>query len=1477
MRRAHLTHVLAASFAVILASLVLSGCTLLDLIPHTIGNGLQPRSVETAEPLTELDSETETEIVTPPIEESPIIASGVIDLPRSKAEYTVLVYMVGSDLESSHGYASNDLQEMLSSEVDVSRINIVAFTGGSQSWRANIPNDRNCVLDLGSGKGAVAGATDRSLDMGAPETLTSFLTWACENYPADHTALILWNHGGGPAEGYGYDQIYRNDHLSLAEMDKAMAEAGFGEDRKLDWVGFDACLMGSLEVMQAFRPYTDYLVASEDEEPGAGWNYVFLKTLNDTSDTREITCSIVDAYESFFQTLSNANSQPNITLSAVDLTKLDPIVEALDGLSGVTLTDFESGRFSSIAQARSRCRSFGSASPTAPTIGSPLVDLVDLAERVSSRHPEEASAIKAAVAEAVIRSATNLSGAHGISLYFPIANISPDVTSPSEHYGRMLGEYSTQGQEANQVDWTFPEVTLSDDTYTATLNSSQSRSLASVNYSIFFEYNGKGYVPIISNIQVEPDQQGSIRLPKDPLIIVSASDGISPIRLTQTDGSADRQVYQSRGTYLEPGAEFVDAINDSVEVSLSLALDPQSEEVSIAGASLTDSETPSSSRSTIDLSHYKSLACYMGGWQYPDRDESGAMLPYASWSSLSGNMIWFETALDDELSFLAKHVSEVDGTFVMQVVLTDVNGNRHASELIPLEGLQAETTTVKTDNGTLTFLLEKDHAELLGYKGSDTSLTIPSQVDGRTVTAVAGNALSNDWTIEELVLPDSITSIGIDSLRCHKLRKLVLGSGLERIEMGALARCDNLTTLELPKGLKAIGRGALRELGVETIALPSTLEELGTGALTGCKNLTSYEVGNGCTAATATDGVLFSADGSVLIAFPAGRTGSYAAPTGTKVIGYGAFVSTKLESVTLPEGLTAIDNCAFYDGSFTSETQLASIELPSSLQSVGSFAFGMTYRRYGFDEQPRIEVIKLGRNLEYVGNNAFTGLNLSAFVVDEANPYYASPAGLLTNKAADTVLEVPSGLGQVVVVPDGITTVGKNTFYHFPAGTDFILPASLSRISVLAFPYHYDGISDDANTSRVYDARFHCGEGTASAQFAEKHHIEWDTITDPKVLSAERMDVTQGDLTLGFLVYGDHAALLALDGSADADTRLVIPDEVGGVPVTQISNLSTSTCYVSAWKSVTLPAALESIDYEAIPRLRSEEGFSLADENKTFVVRDGTLFSADGTTLVAFSKARPLDAEDEVFSYEVPMGTRTIARGAFYESSLEQVSLPSTLRIVRSKAFASNYYLSDIRIAKGLERIEDSAFRCPATSIELPSSLTHLGDNALILDGYEGLVLPNKLKSIGDFAFKSGDVLLSIGSDTLRIGSKLSHLGQASLAGFDVNVFEVDESNKYFAAVDGLLTTKNGKDLLCCPSGKAGELHIPEGIRHLMPGCLDKATGITDVYFPDSVIGLDPYYGSNAAGRQVTFHCKAGSAAALYAQEHDIVWTEEGL
>ena len=106
--------------------------------------------------------------------------------------------------------------------------------------------------------------------MADPNTLLNFMNFAKENYPAEKYALIMWDHGGGAVSGFGQDQnASKNDHLFIDEIKQALDNFG----TKLEFVGFDACLMANMETAYALKDSANYLVASEELEPGTGWNY----------------------------------------------------------------------------------------------------------------------------------------------------------------------------------------------------------------------------------------------------------------------------------------------------------------------------------------------------------------------------------------------------------------------------------------------------------------------------------------------------------------------------------------------------------------------------------------------------------------------------------------------------------------------------------------------------------------------------------------------------------------------------------------------------------------------------------------------------------------------------------------------------------------------------------------------------------------------------------------------------------------------------------------------------------------------------------------------------------------------------------------------------------------------------------------------------------------------------------------------------
>ena len=121
--------------------------------------------------------------------------------PKAK-EYTIMVYIVGSNLESRLGAATSDIEEMRDAGLDFERANLLLYTGGSRRWVSDIPNDTNNVLDLSRGEGVrITAQTSRSANMGEAQTLAEFINYCTRNYPAEHYALILWDPWGRPAVG----------------------------------------------------------------------------------------------------------------------------------------------------------------------------------------------------------------------------------------------------------------------------------------------------------------------------------------------------------------------------------------------------------------------------------------------------------------------------------------------------------------------------------------------------------------------------------------------------------------------------------------------------------------------------------------------------------------------------------------------------------------------------------------------------------------------------------------------------------------------------------------------------------------------------------------------------------------------------------------------------------------------------------------------------------------------------------------------------------------------------------------------------------------------------------------------------------------------------------------------------------------------------------------------------------------------------
>ena len=267
---------------------------------------------------------------------------------------TVMVYLCGTDLESRSGMGTSDLQEMAAANIG-SKVNLLVYTGGCSSWRNNIVSSKvNQIYQVMQGGVKCLVKDAGTAAMTNPDNLASYIQWCAENYPADRYDLILWDHGGGSVSGYGYDEKYKSSgSMTLSGIQKALEKGGV----KFDFVGFDACLMATAETALMLGNYADYMVASEETEPGVGWYYTdWLNALgkNTSISTVELGREIVD---SFVETCGVKCRGQKTTLSLVDLAELSNTVpKLLSSFSKAVSAQISDQNYQQTAQPRTQAR-----------------------------------------------------------------------------------------------------------------------------------------------------------------------------------------------------------------------------------------------------------------------------------------------------------------------------------------------------------------------------------------------------------------------------------------------------------------------------------------------------------------------------------------------------------------------------------------------------------------------------------------------------------------------------------------------------------------------------------------------------------------------------------------------------------------------------------------------------------------------------------------------------------------------------------------------------------------------------------------------------------------------------------------------------------------------------------------------------------------------------------------------------------------
>ncbi len=349
------------------------------------------------------------------------------------AEWTLMFYMDSdNNLEAPQ---MKDLEEMMAVG-STAKINLIAlidrnpkgetpeergFTNRAVGGLPNWTTAKYVVIE----KGKLREMSDwGEVNMGDPANLKKFLDATVKQFPAKRYGLVFGDHGAG-WPGILSDETSGGDGIDMTEMPVVLKDF-MSRNGKLDLIGFDACLMANFEVARTVAPFAKTMVASEELEPGDGWNYTPLLTKltqNPEMDSFALGKTVVDTYRDFYFSPAEREHSSFVTLSVIDLSKIDALAAAISDLAVSNQGFIKTGGRPSVikvAQARARSDEFGK-NPEGPTNN---FDIVNYAENIKAQSPDAAKtadAVTAAVKAAVVYkiNGPTHSRANGLSIFFP--------------------------------------------------------------------------------------------------------------------------------------------------------------------------------------------------------------------------------------------------------------------------------------------------------------------------------------------------------------------------------------------------------------------------------------------------------------------------------------------------------------------------------------------------------------------------------------------------------------------------------------------------------------------------------------------------------------------------------------------------------------------------------------------------------------------------------------------------------------------------------------------------------------------------------------------------------------------------------------------------------------------------------------------------------------------------------------------------
>ena len=596
------------------------------------------------------------------------------------------------------------------------------------------------------------------------------------------------------------------------------------------------------------------------------------------------------------------------------------------------------------------------------------------------------------------------------------------------------------------------------------------------------------------------------------------------------------------------------------------------------------------------------------------------------------------------------------------------------------------------------------------------------------ITRVENELLADYENIEKVIIPDTVTEIGVDAFRgCRSLKEIVMPSALNRIEYEAFAECESLETILIPNTVTEIGVRAFSGCkSLKEIMLPSALKRIEQGAFSGCESLKTLYL-----------------------------------PEGLEYIGNDAFSNTAIEYMTIPSTVTWMWTPFGYSESLKEVTlaegiqgfQLVDGVLYNETSALGVLPYATETVRIP-EGIERLLDIKLSAKTIYIpstlgpygyGYNDYTfdqdrDSRIEEFIVSPDNPYLFSYDGVIYDKETceilftptgtkKKVLHLPDGIKEIkskgwnntsieeVVLPESVEKIGKNAFSTMWGLKRIVIPESVTEIDDSAF-YGCENLHFIYNESDlVFEPQSDSYGGiTKYARYLENKGVPAEIVVDGWRYFAVN-DYLYSEYVAEITGYeAEDVSDIRLHEYFGFDTEITLPAAYNG------KSLRYYKFYSSTAKSITVPEGVTELPAEA--------------------------FADNGTVEHVYLPESLIDIGESAFSrcvslksIRIPHKIQEIRYSTFYQCfALENVELPDGLLMIDGDSFCSCINLTNIIIPESVNSLGYSAFGGAGTgkgvfTIELPPYLQTIEGWCFYGSALKSITVPASVRNIGEGAF----------------------------------------------------------------------------------------------------------------------------------------------